>query len=54
MGGGEVNKSPSAALLAPGQGLEWKSAKAQTPSALPFHLGKGCCRGMGWDGNMTL
>lgn len=36
MGGGEAQQSPSAAVLAPGQGLEWKAAKAQAPSALQF------------------
>lgn len=40
-GGGEVHQSPCAAALAPGQGLGWKPAKAQTPSAQPAPVGVG-------------
>lgn len=49
-----LQQSPSAAVLAPGQGLEWKAAKAQAPSALPVPVRVGCCRGADWGGNVTL
>lgn len=47
MGGGEAQQGPSAAVLAAGQGLGWKAAKAQTPSACQSGLLQ---RGtLGWE-----
>ena len=50
----KVQQSPSTAVPAPGQRLQWKPANGQTPSALPVPVGMSCCRGEDLGGNVVL